>query len=267
MQMDLSLLDKYFHITTEGSADPVYSMPLTGLTNLDVTRDFLVRGGALVKATGIELSVSFAGLAVFGLVAAKQLVMSQYNRVLDVSPKNLTVQLETHHDHAHICFKIHELRWTELPVDPSDRRDAVLSEWKRYFSEEFNPLVELFSAAGGLKPDLIWNQYGARIAFMMDYLRGIIPQGPMLERIEDDYRLLADLPPETFNRRRNNPFYHTPTYIDSPYKPGDKVMVRSACCMYYKREEGTKCYTCPILKTPERERMKAEIEAKAAVQV
>lgn len=262
--MDLSLLDKYFHLSVEGSADPVYSVRLTELDDPDVMRDFLVRGGALVKAIGLELSVSFAGLAVFGLAASKQIVMSQYGRVLDLAPTNVTVQLETHDDHAHICFKLGELRWTELPADPRARREAVLAEWERYFKDEFNPLVERISAAGGLKPDLIWNQYGSRIAYMMEYLRGIVPQGPMLDRIEEDYALLAGLPSGTFNRKRNNPFFHEPTYIENPYQPGKKAMIRSGCCMWYRREGGDKCYTCPILKNPERERMKAEIEAKVA---
>ncbi|MFD0672541.1 (2Fe-2S)-binding protein [Cohnella sp. GCM10027633] len=227
-------------------------------------KDFLVRAGALVQAIGLELAVSYAGLALYGLAAVKQLIMSQYDRVLDVSPSNVTIQLETHDDHAHICFKIHELRWTDLPTDACARRAAVAAEWERYFNDEFNPVLEQVSAAGGLKPDLIWNQYGSRVLYVMEYVRGIMPQGPMLKQIEDDYLLLASLPPETFNRKRGNPFSHTPSYIDNPYKPGSPLMIRSGCCMWYRREAGEKCYSCPILKGPERERMKAEIEAKVA---
>lgn len=264
--MDLSLFERFFHISENGSASPVYSQPVGRLISDEAAmRDFLTRGGALVQAIGMQLPVSYAGLAAYGLVALKQLAMSQYDRVLDLSPGNLVVQLESHGDHAHIGFKIGELRWTELPKDPCERNAAVRAEWHRYLRDEFNPFVEAAAAAGGLKPDLIWNQFGARAGFLIDYMREKMPAGPALARIEDDFALLAGLPAEAFNRKRKNPFDHVPVYVDSPYQPGGKIMIRSACCMYDRRENGFKCYNCPLLKESERAVRKREIEAEIAL--
>lgn len=261
-------MEKYCQISTRGAANPVYSVSAIDLINdAALMRDCLERSGKLVKATGMELAVSFLGLAAFGLASTKQLMMSQYDRVLDLSPSNLTVQLEQHNEYANVVFKLHELKWTELPAgSPCERDAAVAAEWQRYFRNEFNPLIEGIASAGGLKTSLIWNQFGTRAAFMMDFIRENTPQGPKLQRIEDDFALLAGLPAATFNRRRSNPFDHTPVYVDSPYKPGTKTMIRSACCMYYRREDGVKCYNCPLLKDAERAERKLEIEAQLAKQ-
>ncbi len=263
--MDLSLFEQFFHISVEGSASPEYSAPVDKLiADSAAMRDFLERGGALVQATGMELAVSYAGLAAYGLLALKQFAMSQYDRVLDLSPGNLEIRLEKHGDHAHIGYKIQQLRWNELPADACARRAAVEAEWSRYLNEEFNPFIEGAAAAGGLKPDLIWNQFGARAAFMIDYMRERLPAGPELARIEDDFALLASLPAEAFNRKRKNPFDFVPVYVDSPYQPGGRIMIRSACCMYDRRENGVKCYNCPLLKESERAARKIEIEAEIA---
>ncbi|RED64638.1 (2Fe-2S)-binding protein [Cohnella lupini] len=255
--MDLRLFEEHFHISVKGSDNPLISVPVADILVHETMKDLLQRGSALVKGIGLEIGVSFIGLAFFGLAATKQLIMTQYDRILDLSMENLTIQLESHGDHAHVVFKIGELKWTDLPAE--GRAEAVQSEWARYFADTMNPLIEAAAAAAGLKSPLIWNQYGARAAYLMDYVRKMIPEGPLRDRVNEDFSLLENMPGETFNRRKN-PYVHTPCYLDSPYEPGGQIILRSACCMYYKRESGTKCYTCPILKDDERTELKQQIE-------
>ena len=263
MTMDLSLFEEHFHISASGCEHPLLSVPAAELLDEKRMREALELGSSLTKGVGLELAVSFIGISFFGLAATKQIVMSQYGKILDLSLDNLTVQLEAHDDHAHVIFKYNELKWTDLPAEGRD--EAIRAEWTRYFAETMNPLIEAAARAAGLKPALIWNQYGARIAYVMEYLRGIVPEGALRRTMEDDCLLLAGMPGETFNRRKN-PYVHTPVYIDSPYEPGGQIMIRSACCMYYKRENGTKCYTCPILKEQDRAEMKLLIEAQTKEQ-
>jgi ferric iron reductase protein FhuF len=259
--MDLTLIEEHFHISTKGSAEPLLAIAATELVqHEEQMTEALQRGSALVKGIGLELAVSFLGVAFFGLAATKLYVMSRYSRVLDLSLENLTIQLESHGDHAHVVFKIHELNWTDLPA--IGREAAAIEEWQKYFTLTMNPLIEATSAAASLKPSMIWNQYGARMAYLKDYLRQILPEGPLKQQFEDDFLLLAQLPAATFNLNRKNPFEHTPVYIESPYQPGKQAMIRSACCMYYRREEGVKCYTCPLLKESDRAERKKEIMAK-----
>ncbi|TFE23400.1 (2Fe-2S)-binding protein [Cohnella luojiensis] len=256
--MDLKLFEEHFHLSDKGSEHPLLSISGNDILNAEPMLAMLRKGSELVKGIGLEIGVSAIGLAFYGLIATKQLVMSQYNRILDLSLDNLTIQIESHNDHAHFVFKISELKWTDLPAE--GREAAVLAEWSRYFADTVNPLIEAATSAIGLKPSIVWNQYGARSAYTMDYVRKIVPEGTVRQLIDDDFSLLAGLPGKIFNRGKN-PFEFTPCYLDSPYKPGAQIMLRSSCCLWYKRENGVKCYNCPILKDDERTELKSKIEA------
>ncbi|WP_186438317.1 (2Fe-2S)-binding protein [Cohnella terricola] len=256
--MDLSFIEDHFHISATGLESSLLSVPASQLLEASSMRDALEKDSSIINGVGLELAVSHFGLAFFGLAASQLIVMSRYNRILDLSIDNLTMQIEDRAPYPAIVFIYHELRWTELPEE--GRENAVKAEWTRYFRNTLNPLIESAASAAGLKPALIWNQYGARILYVLSVLRKTVPEGAMKQTIEDDFRLLTSLPGETFNRRKN-PFDHSPCYLDSPYEPGGKIMIRSGCCMYYRRESGTKCYNCPILKDRERAEMKARIEA------
>jgi len=259
--MDLAFAETYLRISTRGSDFPKHALPAADLLNRETMLELLTKYSGIVKGTGLELAVSFFGTAVYGLIAMKQRVMSLYGRILDLSLPNITVQLETLGEMGQYVLKLGEIRWTELPDE--GRQQAVEAEWDRFFKEDMNPLIESAAAAGGFKPDLIWNQYGSTAAYTMDYARLTVPEGPELQRLQDDFELLCGLPGGTFNRKRN-PFQYTPKFIDNPYQPGTPLMVRSACCMVYKREGGVKCYYCPILKTEERLKLREQIEAGGA---
>jgi ferric iron reductase protein FhuF len=257
-RMDLTLAEKYFQLSTKGAEAPLLSIPATELLDRDKMRELLSESAVLLKGIGMELAVSFVGIGLFGLVASQQLIMSQYNLVLDLSLSNITVQLVATPTYGQIALKLGELRWTDLPEN--GRREAVEAEWRRYFQESYTPLIETVADAGGFKPDLIWNQYGAAAAYYIEYVRTTFAGLPMLQAYEADFEVMSGLPGQVFNRRKN-PFPHTPTHIDSPYEPGKQLMIRSSCCMYYKREEGVKCYSCPLLKEDDRQEMKRKIEA------
>ncbi|PYI51851.1 (2Fe-2S)-binding protein [Paenibacillus flagellatus] len=256
---DLSLAATYFHISAAGSADPVYETPATDLLKPATMDDLLRRGRGLLNGLGLDIAVSFVGLAFFGVPATVHTYMWQYDRVLDLSLGNLTVQLEAHGDHAHLVLKIGEVRWRELPAD--GREAAIVGELDTLFRETVNPIVETAAATAGFKPDLIWNQFGARMISVADFLVRRAPDEAMKSKYEADLALLVrGLPPETFNRRKN-PYDHRPRYVESPYKPGETIVVRSSCCMWYRRENGVKCFNCPILSDEQRAEMKTRIEA------
>lgn len=257
--MDFRLAEEHFHISDKGSDNPIFSVPAAELLERDTMREFLRLIKEAVRGIGFELALSDAGLSFFGLAATKQYAMSLYDRVVDLSLSNLTIQLESHGDHTHVVFKVGEWRWTDLPA--AGRETAVAAEWNDYFAGTMNPLIEAAASAVDLKPDLIWNQYGTRILYMMQFLQGLLPAGPVVRRFEADFALLRELPASTFNRRRKNPYDHTPKWIENPLNTEEKWMIRSACCMYYRKEDSRKCYTCPILKEEAREARKLEMIA------
>lgn len=113
---------------------------------------------------------------------------------------------------------------------------------------------------------MIWQQFGALLANVKDYVHEHIPVPAMVDSFDLGYRTISEqVPAEAFGLRRN-PFVHTPRYVDNPYEPGGQMMMKSSCCMYDKRENGVKCYSCPMLTPDERERMRLEICAHAEVQ-
>lgn len=259
IDIDFTLIEEHLNISTTGSDEPAYAIAATNVMNAAAMKEFLHQGSVLLKGIGLELAVSCIGLAYFGIAAAQQYVMTQYNRILEITPDNLTIQLESHGNYASVVFKLNEWKWTELPE--VNRDAAIIAAWKQLFAHTLNPLIEATASAGGLKSSLVWNQYGARMAYMKGFLGEQVTGEQAKQRLEDDLLLLTNLPAATFNLNRKNPFEHTPCYIDSPTQPGKQVMLRSSCCMYYRREEGVKCYSCPLLKEDERAERKKVLQA------
>ncbi|WP_336786381.1 hypothetical protein [Paenibacillus sp. MMO-177] len=242
--MDLTVAETFFRISTAGSEAPLYSKAAMELLDRNQMADLLTIYGAEEKATGPELAASFFGISIYGLVAVKHMVLSQYNRVLDLSLHHLTVQYEKTPDgRVQFVFKLGEVRWAELPA--VGREEAIIEEWQKFFKEDINPIIEAAAVAAGVKPDLIWNQYGSTGAFTMEYADSMF-EGQVLQRYRDDFMTLCSLHGSVFNRRKN-PFQHTPRYGNNPYTPGQKIMIRSAWCMYDKREGRSKCLYCPVM--------------------
>jgi len=210
------------------------------------------------RALDMSLPASFIGLSVFGLCATQLLILAQTNRWIDLSPDNLTFQLEPHESHLHAGYRIEQVRLDELPA--SEERMPMLTEaWTRFHRDTTVPLVESAARHAGVKPQLIWNQFPARQSFLRDYIREHERRPDVLARFHDEDRLLSSLPPALFHLRKN-PFVHRPKYIPSPYQEGRNMIIRSSCCMYYKREDGKKCFHCPMLTEREREEMRAAIQ-------
>jgi siderophore-iron reductase FhuF len=254
---DFTLAETFFNILPKGAKNPVFSASAAELLKPETMDELLEQGRAGLRGFGLDIAVSLVGLAFFNLPATVMAYMSLYGQVLDLSLNRLTVQLEIDGDRCYIVFKPDEVRWTELPGDGRD--EAYARALKELLRGTVNPVVEMVAARGGFKPDLIWNQYGARMISILDYILQRVEDEASKETFRCDYeRLLCGLPAETFNRGKN-PYIHEPRYVESPYKPGDSIVIRSSCCMWYRRENGEKCYNCPLLTDEQREEKKLRI--------
>jgi ferric iron reductase protein FhuF len=258
--VDLSYLEKQFYISLLGYEHPVFEMPAEALFDREQILAAMQAGGSIVRATGHELGVSFTGLAIHNLVAAACILYAYERKWLDMSLGNLTFQLETHGDHAHLAFKVNAFNWVDIPESGGEDNFRQLLD--SYIREHITPAVRAVAENCGLKGELIWGQYGARFAYYMKHIAENEQNGEIRERFEAAARILMAIGPEAFERRRN-PFIHTPRYIDSPYQPGGTMMLRSSCCMWYCKEDGVKCYNCPKLTSAERDEMRESIMAKA----
>lgn len=255
MNIDFTLLRSFYHISPEGADHPSFEMPAADFLHPDKAREAMLELGKLYRAVGMELPVSFTGMTFFNLCMTRLLANAQSDRPLRLALTDLTFQLEQHDDHAHAGYRVDKLVGLEPPEDPRLRESFGRDSWIGLFRDTITPAVEAVAAAAGYKPAMIWNQFGAQIHSVRQYVHDYLgAQQPGLPELFDrEFRLLESLPAEAFNRSRN-PFVHTPRYIDNPWSPPEgRYILRSACCMYDRRENGEKCYNCPNMRPEERE--------------
>lgn len=261
-EWDFSLTERFFNISPGGASDPSFEMPASNWHLPSEAFLALHTAGRMYKAFGLTLPASFAGITLFNLVFTKLLFLAKHDRLLDLDLGNLDFQLGIRNGYVFLGYRIREVRFAELPL--SGREQALEEHWRAYFADQINPAVDTMAAGAGVKPDLIWNQFGGRLAAMREYMAETESDAAFTDRLDRESEVLGErLRPEAFGRRKN-PFHHRPRYVDNPWKPGGETMLRSACCMYDCREGGEKCYNCPRLTPEERERMKETILAAAA---
>ncbi|MDR6552573.1 (2Fe-2S)-binding protein [Paenibacillus qinlingensis] len=258
--VDFTLVEQYFHISPKGMEEPLLHIPARQLLDGPTMLGVLEKGQALLRGKGLDISASYLGLSLFNLVATSQLFLSQYNQWLVFDLDNIAFEVENHGDHAHIGYKIINLQWKEAPTE--DRDLFIELEMRRVFAELISPVIAVIAEQAKVNQAMIWNQFAARMTFVRDYVLENDPRPNVREQFSADYEVVTkQLTPDVFGRKVN-PFVHEPKYIDSPYQEGKKVIMRSSCCMYYRREEGQKCFNCPILKESEREAMFHKIRSK-----
>ncbi|WP_173275099.1 (2Fe-2S)-binding protein [Paenibacillus sp. NEAU-GSW1] len=263
---DFTIVKMYYHVSPEGADHPIYEVAADELFNSAMLQEALRMGGATVQATSLALPASFVGTSLCKLTLIQLLFASQVDRLIDLSPDNLIFQVELHDDHAHLGYKIKELRSVPLPADGEEHRRAfLLNHWREYFSSFITPAVEALAEAAELKPDAIWQQFGGQLTYLKDFLTSYLGEGAILDKfIRDSGQLIELLEPELFRRRRN-PYQHlNPRYVENPLNPDEKWLMQSSCCLYDRRENGSKCYTCPRLTAEEREARACEMIEMAA---
>lgn len=84
-------------------------------------------------------------------------------------------------------------------------------------------------------------------------------------RVEEGRLALKRLPPEIFGSVRN-PFDVKRRYVDSWWKPVEKLPLKATCCLMYKTGRRKEyCYTCPKLTKQEREKAASSFQQQYGV--
>jgi ferric iron reductase protein FhuF len=136
----------------------------------------------------------------FGLTASLQYFLAKDNKLVDFSLKHLDFQAETHHNHLHSAFKWKSIQWDEVPS--TSRKQFLTMKLTHFYKETINPVIECAAAAAGVKPQLIWNQFGGRMSFTLDYLLAIEPDQLIKERLSKDHKTLCALDAKVFNLKK-----------------------------------------------------------------
>lgn len=257
------LYDRYFQVSPDFSPAAAFSVPVPGLMRPETMDEALERSRAALRGWDLRIAASFLGLAVFGLTATATALLSHHNLAADFTPERLTFRLEPQGDHLRAAFR---LSLSLRPVPAVDREAFVVRYLTDLHRTTITPLVEHIAQRAGVRPGLIWNQYGSRQIWVREFLAGNSPDDDCRRRVMADCEALERrLAPETF-RLQKNPYTHAPQYIEDLYTEGKKTVLRSACCQWYRREGGVKCYTCPLLKPEEREAMQLRHRERAQTQ-
>lgn len=138
-ELDFFLIKMYFHTSPEGVDHPILEMRSDQFLNTDIAKQAFIEAGKLVQAIGLELPASFAGTSFGNLCAIQLLMFAQYHIILDLSLPNLMFQVEAHDDHAHLGFRILELRTTAAPVEGQEAWLAASLE--QFIRETITPAV------------------------------------------------------------------------------------------------------------------------------
>ncbi len=263
---DFTIEERLFRVSEAGMESPPFEMPAAHWLQPAKALEALEAGGAMSKAIGMKMPVSYAGLSVLNLVLVKLLFLVRHDRWLDLSLDDLTFQMEKRYETMQTGYRIDTLHWTALPERADIREDFLEQQWRRYLRTHIRPAIDTIAVSAGLKPDLIWNQAGGRLAGIREYLHQYEPAADEEFLARYDWHanvLIRRLTAEDYARRRN-PFDWQPRFTDNPWKPGGRMMIRSSCCMYDCREGGQRCYNCPQMTTAERDIRRAAVLAEAA---
>ncbi|QAY66562.1 (2Fe-2S)-binding protein [Paenibacillus protaetiae] len=260
---DFTIVRTYLHVSPEGADDPSFQMEAAQLLESAALEAALRESGNAVQALSHALPASFIGTSLCKLSLIQLWFAVQYDRFIDLSLEHLIYQVEIHGDHAHLGYKIKALH-TE-PIPAGDPEQFLADKWSAYFAGTVTPAVEAVAKGAGLKAEAIWQQFGGQLTILKNFAKQLVPREPMLHKLEQYSRVLSErLEPELFHVRRN-PFRHIPRYVENPLNPEEKWMLQSSCCMYDRRENGSKCYTCPRMTPAEREERSKQLLAAAAV--
>lgn len=252
-QLDFTIIDSFYHISPQGFAKPLTEWPARELLDPSTAKDVLDRTGELWKACGYELPVSYVGMTMFNFCVTSLFFSAKDQVWVRFKLEDMTFQLEQHEDHAHVGYRLDRLEIIPLPEDRDARLAFLRSAWTGLIRDMIKPFIDVIAQAGGLKGEMIWNQFGSQVPTTLDYVRDHLAMPELVDRIHEDLAVVQELEPELFGRRRN-PFVHKPRLVDNPWSPdGGTYYLRSACCMFDHRESGEKCYTCPRMLPEERD--------------
>lgn len=257
-EIDLSLAEHFFRISLNKADNPVFSVPCSELLQAEGMDRVLHLSKQHFAAPDLVLPASFIANAFIGICSTMQLYLSLYNKLLDLSLDHLTFQAQPHGALIYGSFQITHLEWRDLAEE--NRESVIMDTLTHFYRETINPVIEHTAQRAGIQPGVLWNQFGGKMAYLKDYILQSDFSDEMKERFVRDYELLIQkMSPSVFNRRKN-PFKYLPTYIDNPRDPEKPIMMRSSCCMYYKRDNGELCYNCPRLSEEKRQEKKRKME-------
>ncbi|MGN1402309.1 MAG: hypothetical protein ACI4XL_12500 [Bacillus sp. (in: firmicutes)] len=247
-----SFFNTYCQVSEDDTSAVQFEIKGTELLVEEKVSRFLHSMKETYEADDFCLPASFTGVALLGPLACMMIESAKRRCFRELSLKNFSLQLGLLNGSSpYLQVKID----SHAPTRPSETLQPMLAE---HLTANLVAPIESIASQSAVKSSLIWQQYGARLLTIMEAYRKIETDESVHIRLADYHNYVAKVLPACLFHLRKNPFLHTPEYIDNPYQPGEKMMIRSGCCMFYKRKNGVTCYNCPAMSHSDRNPLKKD---------
>lgn len=244
--------------------DAMFSFPMQDLVVEEGMRAFIDCYKPLMKALDDKaVAAYFAGW--FSSVAlALQYTVSLYSSVPVIGLSNLSIHLIPAGGYCRVAFSLDSWTMEYAPEDTEGRTSWRNEVFTRFYRHTAGPVLRMMSVACGLRLGEVWGQLPSKFNYYIEMLAAGNSNKEFLISIQEDYDYLRKgLSAEVFQLPKN-PFDVEVRRMESLADPEQTVHMRNRCCMYYRTEGGSLCYTCPRLKEEERAARRAEYRLQAA---
>ncbi|WP_019910832.1 (2Fe-2S)-binding protein [Paenibacillus sp. HW567] len=244
-------------------AEAQHSFKALELVHEQGMRAFLDCYRPLMKGLDDKAAAAYLGSWFSSLALAVQYSLSVYSTIPVISLSCLSIHLIPASGYCRIAFSLQDWEMENGPKE--EMREAWRNEvLVRFYRDTAAPLLHSLHEASGLSLSDLWGQLPTKFNYYIELFADGLQDSKLLDTVQDDYRYLKhNLPADILGMKRN-PFDVTVRRIEALDDPERTVQMRNRCCLYYRTEGGSYCYTCPRLKEEERAARRVEFGKKAA---
>ncbi|MFD1677195.1 hypothetical protein [Alicyclobacillus fodiniaquatilis] len=249
---DLNQMLKLFKISLQAEETPILSIPMTDMVQASHMTRFVEIYAPMIQALEPgAAATSFGGWFGF-LTAGLHYFLSVRNTTIDLSLRNLTVQLYPVGPHHRFAFHLDDFHEMAGPVDGAQRQAWRKQVLETFYAATVRPLFTALSKAANISIGQLWGQLPIKVAMGMERF-SVGADARTSQTLADDYQCLrTELDASVFGLKRN-PFAVQMRKIESEASPHQLVYMKTACCLDHCRVGGAYCFTCPRISESTRE--------------
>jgi hypothetical protein len=246
--------------------DALYTFAAEELIDEETMRAFIDTYKPLMKALDDTAAGTYFGGWFSSVALAVQYSVSMYSIMPEISLSNLSVHLIPAGGYCRVAFSLNGWKFNSAPAYAAERTNWRNEVLLRFYQDTAAPLMRTLSIVTGVRLGELWGQLPTKFNYYIELLAAGSSSAGLMETVQADYSFLKDEMPADVFQLPINPFDVTVRRTEALADPASTVQMRNRCCMYYRTEGGSYCYTCPRLKEEERAKRRAEYRSLAALE-
>jgi len=247
-------LSRQFYITNEPHPEAIYRQPFTELFTREGMEKLLQYYAPLLKAEDLQPAATFLCSWLTGIPLAVQYHLSVEQQALMLDPKQMTLELYMSGPYCQFAFHVNHLDIEQLPapVVVDQRQDSRDRHLDAVYSDILRPMMEQMTEICGDHARMYWRQMPARFHYYTNQWKNGIEDEQVVQMIDRDlHYVMSEMPAEIFGLTRN-PLHVPPRHTINIDGTGETIL-RSACCLFHRMEDGEYCFNCPQISETVRE--------------